>query len=164
MNKKDIEQNQKARNKFRAIGFLLLIPGIILVIIGMVSLFSAAATFGTPSLFFCCFIGLPLIFGGAVCLNMGYMGSVARYTSKEISPVVKDTANYLLDGTKEQIASTINEVKKEKIKCSNCGEFNSKDAKYCDNCGKLLVKTCRYCGEENDSDAKYCNSCGRSID
>ncbi len=163
MNKSEQEQTKK-RQLFRKLGLLFLIPGIVMMAIGMISFFTSFGTFETPKFFFLTFISIPFIFLGAVFSSLGYMKSYANYTSKELRPVAKDNINYMVDGTKESIGDLIREVKTEKIKCSNCGEYNDKDAKFCDNCGKALVNVCKYCHEENENDAKYCKNCGKEIE
>ena len=49
------------------------------------------------------------------------------------------------------------------IICPNCNEENDYEAKYCDNCGKQLVKICAKCSMKNDADAVFCKSCGERI-
>jgi predicted RNA-binding Zn-ribbon protein involved in translation (DUF1610 family) len=163
MNKNELEQAKK-RKLFRKLGFAFLIPGIILMGVGMFSFFISFDNFEAPQFFFLTFIGMPFTFLGSVFLGFGYMKSYASHTSKELRPIAKDNINYIVEGTKESIGDLLHEVKTDKIKCSSCGENNDKDAKFCDNCGKALVKVCRYCHEENENDAKYCKSCGKDIE
>lgn len=53
-----------------------------------------------------------------------------------------------------------------KIKCPNCGKENSKDSKFCNNCGtKLNVDYyCKNCGTKLDADSKFCPNCGTRRD
>lgn len=163
MDKKNLstEETKKMKKRFRKIGKILLTFGIIFSVTGLISFFIAMSSFGSPTLFFLCFIGFPMIAVGITLLRMGYIGEMARYTSSEVSPVAKDTINYILDGTSESINNVVH--KEGKVQCPNCHEMNDKDAKFCDNCGKGLKTICRYCGIENDGDAKYCKSCGKSL-
>lgn len=162
MDKHELEQAKK-RKLFRKLGVIFLISGIIMMAIGMGSFFISFGSFESPKYFFLTFVSMPFIFVGAVFLSLGYMKSYASYTSNELRPIAKDNINYIVDGTKESIGSLISETKSEKIKCSNCGEYNDKDAKFCDNCGKTLIKICRYCHEDNDGNAKFCKNCGKDI-
>lgn len=76
------------------------------------------------------------------------MGKVARYTASEIAPVKKDTANYLIDGTKDEISDLFHKIKGQTIvNCPYCGDENDPDAIYCDYCGRKLRVTCD-CGTE----------------
>jgi len=47
----------------------------------MTSFFSAFGGGGSPRLFWCCFVGVPLLFVDGVMCMFGFMGSVARYTA-----------------------------------------------------------------------------------
>lgn len=67
------------------------------------------------------------------------------------------------------------------IKCSNCGNEVSKDAKFCSKCGcdiseqqkmrgdkvekeeKNIVNKCSSCGNEISEDTKFCSKCGGNI-
>ena len=73
-NNNDIYQNKysKLNKVLRILGFIFLPLGIICTLTGMIDFFVAAAKFGAPKLFFLCFIGMPLIFVGTICLINGY--------------------------------------------------------------------------------------------
>jgi len=65
----------------------------------MASFFSAFGGGGPPRLFWCCFVGMPLLFvGGGMCM-LGFMGSVARYMAAEQVPVATDAINDFAEGT-----------------------------------------------------------------
>jgi len=69
----------------------------------------------------------------------------------------------------------------ETVKCPACGEMNSPDANYCDQCGVALPDSafldgrepykaqpdetveCPACGAMNENDAKYCDQCGELL-
>ena len=55
--------------------------GLIFLIVGMVSFFTAFGGGGPPWLFWCCFVGIPLLFVGGVMCMFGFMGGLARYTA-----------------------------------------------------------------------------------
>lgn len=166
MKKEYLKDDPKQRTKFKVLGFLFLIPGLICMLIAFVDFFSAMNSFEGPDKFWLFFVGMPLIFVGLTCLRLGYMGQMARYTSSQISPVVKDTANYLIDGTKDEIIDVVNGIrgtKETKKECPSCGEKNDHDALFCDNCGAKLSKACSRCETINESDAKYCKKCGNRL-
>ena len=96
--------HKKPRNVLRTTGPILLMIGGGFMITGLVDFFSAFGSFGKqPELFWCCFVGMPLIFVGIIMTKMGYLGKVARYTSQELAPVGKDTFNYMARETKEGV-------------------------------------------------------------
>jgi hypothetical protein len=72
------------RDLLRVIGPSILAVGLLFTVIGMVSFFSAIGSFEPPRYFWCCSLGLPLIFLGTV---LGYLGAVTRYVSGESAPV-----------------------------------------------------------------------------
>lgn len=49
------------------------------------------------------------------------------------------------------------------MKCPNCGQGNSADAKFCSECGASLKITCPVCGTVAEAGAKFCNNCGASL-
>lgn len=173
MNKIDRNHNEK-RKILRIVGPIVLITGLIFIIVGMVDFFSSTRIpfGGGPNLFWCNFVGMPLIFVGFVLTSAGYMGAVARYQAEEIAPVGKDVFNYMAEGTSkgvETIAKSIhngitgNDTKT--LVCIKCNEENDTDAKFCKSCGDVLNKKviCNNCGKENEVDSKFCNSCGIKI-
>jgi transcriptional regulator with XRE-family HTH domain len=114
-------------------------------------------------------VGGLLIIAGVVLLYFGYFGAVSRYAASEVAPVAKDTANYMLDGTRDEFGKTIKTVVPAAAQtdkgplCPKCGTQNEKGALYCDNCGAPLTKKCPACGEVNDADAKHCRKCGKPL-
>ena len=179
-----IDSSHKAkRNTLRGAGLVVLGIGIIFMIVGAVDFFSAFGGGGSPKLFWCFFIGMPLMFFGSVLTGAGFMGAVGRYTSAESAPVLKDTFNYMADGTAEGVktlATAVGEglssalggvagdatgIEEAGVRCPKCNEVNDADAKFCDECGFSLQKTiaCPSCGEMNDPDAKFCDNCGKSF-
>ncbi|MFC1518024.1 zinc ribbon domain-containing protein [Candidatus Margulisiibacteriota bacterium] len=58
------------------------------------------------------------------------------------------------------------------MQCPKCRTENTKNAKFCENCGQALLKviasnkskrTCPECGELSAAEDKFCNSCGALI-
>lgn len=49
--------------------------------------------------------------------------------------------------------------------CPYCGDVVEPDEKFCDKCGKPLLKNkiCNDCGYENDMKAKFCKNCGKKL-
>lgn len=148
----------------------MMIVGGIFLAIGLISFFSAFGGMGMPKYFWCAFVGMPLLGIGGAITKFAYMGAISRYVASEVAPVGVDVVNYTVDGTRDSIrdvASSIGaglrgETDDESLRCSQCGERNDADAKFCDECGTALASTvaCQSCLEANDIDSKFCKSCG----
>ena len=92
------------RRFLRIGGPLVLAVGGLFALVGFGSFFvSMASHSGPPVLFFCAFIGLPLMFVGSVMCMFGFVGAFSRYIAAEQAPVAKDTINYMADGTQEAV-------------------------------------------------------------
>lgn len=128
----------KAKKLFRTLGFVFLPIGLLLAIIGFIDFFMSFNSATPPHLFFCLFIGMPLIFIGIVFLIFGFMKELNSFAASQSAPVHKDVVNYMLDGTREELSKTINAS--NKIICPNCKCENDADAKFCKNCGEELNK------------------------
>lgn len=76
-----------------------MVAGLVFLIVGLVSFLSAFDGAGPPRLFWCCFIGMPLLFVGGVMCLFGFMGTVARYTAAEQVPVAAEAMTDLAEGT-----------------------------------------------------------------
>ena len=96
-------KHRSARSFLRVAGVLVAVVGLLFLIIGTVSFFSAFGGGGPPRLFWCCFIGLPLLFIGSVMCMYGFMGALARYAAAEQVPVAADAMTDLAEGTKGAI-------------------------------------------------------------
>ena len=103
---------------------------------------------------------------GIWATKFGYLGAAARYVAGETAPVARDTANYVLDGTKEtirEVASAVRGDGGKGLACPKCGHANDTDAKFCDECGTALQRACPKCGDVNAADAKFCDDCGTQL-
>jgi uncharacterized membrane protein len=103
-------QHHNTRSFLRVAGPLIAVGGLVFIAVGMISFFSAFGGFEPPRLFWCCFVGIPILFVGLVMCKLGYLGAVARYIAAESAPVAKDTVNYMADGTKDAIKSVARAV------------------------------------------------------
>lgn len=98
------------RSFLRVAGLLVTAVGLLFTVIGMVSFFSAFGGDGPPRLFWCCFVGMPLLFfGGAMCM-FGFMGAVARYTAAEQVPVATDAISDIAEGTQGAVKTVARAV------------------------------------------------------
>ncbi len=177
MNKIDPGHNV-TRNVLRVLGPILVLTGLGFMIVGFVDFVRAFNGFGQARLFWCFFVGMPLLFVGGILISYGFMGKVLRYTAEETAPPVKDTFNYLAEGTREgvkAVAGAIGEGLRESglggagptmVRCHKCNALAPADAKFCGQCGQALSKTkpCPNCREWNDPDAKFCDNCGQAFE
>jgi ribosomal protein L40E len=169
--KKPVLKTYKKASKVLAIiGGILLAIGITAMVVGIVYTFG----FEDAHLFFLIWIGMSLMFVGGCLLMFGLIGLVSRYMAGQTAPVAKDTANYMMDGTRDEEAKTakamahaVKDGLREDgddgtVACPSCGEKNPKGSAFCSHCGAKIVteKTCPHCGNRNPADATYCNHCG----
>jgi len=96
-------KHRSARSFLRVAGVVVAVVGLIFLIIGTASFFSAFGGGGPPRLFWCCFVGLPMLFIGSVMCMYGFMGALARYAAAEQVPVAADAMTELAEGTKGAI-------------------------------------------------------------
>ena len=167
------------RGGLRALGAVLTGLGGILTAIGMISFFSAFGRGGAPELFWCVFLGLPLLGVGTMLLKLGYLGSVARYVAGETAPVAADTLDYVArastDGLRE-VAGAIGAglrgapagaaaATEATQPCRHCRAPQRPDANFCDRCGTAMtpVGVCARCHHQNDAAARFCRSCGAGL-
>src|SRR5262245_54969990 len=96
-------RHEKTRSLLRILGVVIAAVGLLLTVIGIGSFFAAFGGFGPPRLFWCSFLGMPLLFVGVAISQFAFLGAVTRYTAGEVAPVGKDAVNYMVDGTKGAI-------------------------------------------------------------
>ena len=100
----DSPQHLKVRRVLRIAGPIILVIGLIFTATAFISFIgSMSGNSGPPKLFWCGFVGMPLMFVGGVLCIYGFMSAVARYAAAEQAPVAADTVNYLADNTKEGV-------------------------------------------------------------
>lgn len=103
-------EHNKTRSFLRIAGPVTALVGLIFEVIGLASFFSAFGGGRPPGLFWCCFVGLPLLFAGAVLCIFGFMGAVARYTAAEQVPVATDAISDLAEGTQGAVKTVARAV------------------------------------------------------
>ena len=91
------------RTFLRVAGLLVGAAGLVFLIIGLASFFAAFGGGGPPRLFWCCWVGMPLLFVGSVLCRFGFMGAVARYTAAEHVPVATAAISDLAEGTQDAV-------------------------------------------------------------
>jgi RNA polymerase subunit RPABC4/transcription elongation factor Spt4 len=169
--------HNSVRDVLRVVGPVIALTGLGFTIVGLVDFFRAFGGFEPPRLFWCAFVGLPLLFVGGVLSSYGYMGRVLRYTAQEMAPPSRDTFNYLAEGTREGVktmAGALGEglreggmgvVPQPMVRCHKCNALAAADARFCGQCGQALgkAKPCPNCQELNDPDAHFCDNCGQTL-
>jgi hypothetical protein len=110
MNDLQSPKHASVKSFLRIAGPLLVLVGLLFTVIGMVSFFSSFGSFQSPHYFWCCFVGMPLLFIGLIFSKFGYLGGVLRYLAAESAPVAKDSVNYLAEGTKDALKTVTRAV------------------------------------------------------
>ncbi len=93
----------KIRRALRTAGPVVLVIGILFTATAFISFLTAMNSGEWPRLFWCAFIGLPLMSVGAMLCMFGFMGAFSRYAAAEQAPVAAGTLNYLADHTQEGV-------------------------------------------------------------
>ena len=91
-------------------GLAAAVAGLAFMVVGVASFFRSFGGEEPPRLFWCAFVGMPLLFVGFVLSSMGYMGAMARYAAAEQVPVASDAINDLAEGTKPAVRSVSRSV------------------------------------------------------
>jgi hypothetical protein len=101
MNENELQSpnHNSARTVLRVGGPVVLGLGLLLMMIGFASFFASLGSFGPPRLFWCSFVGMPLMFVGGAMTMFGYFGAVQRYVAGESAPIAKDVVNYMGENT-----------------------------------------------------------------
>ena len=110
MQKLESPKHHSTRGFLRVCGPLTAVAGLVLIAIGFISFFAAMNSDGPPRLFWCAFLGMPVLFVGIVMCKFGYIGAVARYLAAEAAPVAKDTVNYMAQETQEGVKTVARAV------------------------------------------------------
>jgi len=105
-------QHKKARTFLRVVGPVIAAVGLIFLIIGVVSFFSSMGGPGLAPYFWCCFVGIPLLFVGLLMCMVGYIGAMARYAAAEQVPVAIDALDDLAEGTQGAVKTLARSVVK----------------------------------------------------
>jgi hypothetical protein len=162
----------------RFLGPLVLGLGVVLLVVGLISFFSAFGTFEPPRYFWAAIIGLPLIGIGAALTRLGYLGAFYRYFFGEVTPVARDTFNTMAEGTHSGVETVAEALGRgltsgmggnilpepATIRCRRCAAANPPHARFCNQCGTALEGgACTACGAAMIPGAQFCNHCGQPV-
>lgn len=105
-------QHIKLRNGLRIAGPVVLVIGVIFTATAFIDFVLSMNDMGrgSPKLFWCGFIGMPLMFVGFVLCMYGFMGAAARYVAAESAPVASDTFNYMAENTQDGVKTVAKAV------------------------------------------------------
>jgi hypothetical protein len=163
------------RARLRTFGWLCTATGAIATGIGLVSFFGAMGPGrGQPDLFWCAFLGLPLLGLGGNLLRMGYAGALARYHARETMPVATDALDHVAEhghGALRTIGGALAgkpRAAADRGACTACGAAVGADARFCQQCGKELAPAapaveCARCRHDNAPGARFCAGCGGAL-
>lgn len=97
-------QHQAVRTFLRLVGPTSLLIGIGMIITALIDFFVAFGDMHRePTLFWCFFVGAPLVFAGFAMTAMGFLGSLSRYVAAEQTPVIVEAAHDVAQGTQEAV-------------------------------------------------------------
>lgn len=149
-------KHAELRAMLRLAGPVIAAVGLVFTAIGLISFFSAFGG-GSPRLFWCAFVGLPMTAIGVAITKFAYLGAIKRYMANEASPVGRDVVNYMAEQTKGSVRDLAAAVGKG-IQSAQADDKPPTAA------APAAVKVrCRVCRALNDETAKFCNQCGEKI-
>lgn len=136
----------------RIVGPIVGLTGLIFAIVGFASFFGFIGAPGVdkaPGQFWMAFVGIPVLVVGLIMTKIGYMGSIVRYLSKEITPVAAESMNEFQEKAEPGIRGAARAIGKglaeaqsalaqERIRCASCRAGNEPDARYCKGCGRTI--------------------------
>ena len=156
--------HEQTKKKLKKIGLILLIVGGIFALVGFIDFFASFGGNDMPTMFWCAFIGLPMLGFGGMLTTMGFKQEISRYVKNESVPVINEAGKELspaiqavTSAVKEGLQNTENQVRCE------CGNYNGTDDKFCSECGKALKRSCPNCNAEIETDDKFCAQCGAKL-
>lgn len=84
--------------------------------------------------------------------------------SKLPDEVFGEIEKFILYGNASAVVKTIGlQVNENEVICPICKAKNSKNQKFCSECGAKLGKECPHCGAPVDDNKKFCPECGGAI-
>ncbi|WP_051945967.1 hypothetical protein [Verrucomicrobium sp. BvORR106] len=104
MSRLQTSQHQAVRTILRIAGPTSLLIGIGFIIASLIDFFVAFGDMhDEPTLFWCFFVGSPLVFVGFAMTALGFLGSLSRYVAAEQTPVIVDATHDVAQGTQEAV-------------------------------------------------------------
>lgn len=154
----------KTKKRLKTAGWILLCVGIVLSLTGLISFFSSINSGDMPGLFWCCFIGFPLLAAGGGLLGFAYKREIGGYVANESAPVVNEFASQVTPAI-ETVTKAVTDAKykSDAVRCPQCGASNSPRDSFCGSCGHSLSVVCPECGRQTEGTDKFCRGCGKRL-
>ncbi len=192
-NYKKVKKSLKKTGKILLIiGGLFALAGIILLIVG----FCGLSNFQTQSLNptqppkmpsvipfviggILLAVGIAMLIFGVYATFFAHGREIMAFGASTTAPVVGETVDYIANKTAPGLGKVAGSVAEgiaggiargkaagSKVKCSNCGELNSPQNKFCGKCGTPLKveKHCPQCGTKIENGVNFCPNCGNKVE
>jgi ribosomal protein L40E len=129
----------------RLFGVTTVALGVLLTLVGVLSLFSSWGIVGGSRYYWAAFLGLPLIVVGS------------EFTEpKNLTPFEADLNDNRTPRAADQTKHALI------MGCQRCHATNPSGANFCNQCGiSLQIPTCVSCGATIPSKARFCTHCGK---
>ena len=156
----DKNKHERTKRIFKITGICLIVAGAAFAITGFIDFFTSFGTGDMPSLFWCLFIGLPMLAAGASPTALGFRREITGYVKNETIPVINEAGQEITPA----VSAIAKAVKGEESNlCPICSKPNDEEAKFCRHCGADLLVTCKNCGKKVKSGA-FCSECGAKLE
>lgn len=156
-------KHENIKKKLKLFGFILVSIGGILTIVGFVDFFASFASFDSPKLFWCTFLGLPIFGVGMMLLLSGFQREIHRYAKNETVPIINEASEEVSTAVSNITSAVASGLRRDEgLRCT-CGELNEENNKFCTKCGKPLYVICPNCGEEVETENSFCGKCGTKL-
>ena len=106
------------------------------------------------------------VVGMVLFAPLAVTAAVGAYNLKKLpSEIFDHIEKFLLGGGQSVMMNSFGAdvAGENEIICPNCKSANSKDTKFCGNCGTPLTATCPSCGASVSPDTKFCSQCGNPM-
>ncbi len=141
----------KPNKTLTIIGIIFLAIGLTLAIIGFANFFKSLGSDKKPTLFWCSFVGIPVIVAGGVCLSLGIKHKISQHILNQSAPLLSKSIKIAVDAA--QNATMVCE----------CGQENADANAYCTACGKQISIVCGNCNSVLPVHSVYCSHCGNKL-
>lgn len=100
--------------------------------------------------------------GMFVFAPLAVTSAIGAYAQKKLpQEIFNEIENFIMSGGKS--ISVALGVKEGEVLCPKCKTANSKNTKFCRNCGEKLVNKCPKCGADVSLGIKFCPECGSTM-
>ena len=103
------------------------------------------------------------VVGAFIFAPLAVTAAIGAYNQKKLpGEIMEHIEKFLLGGGQTIMMNSFtgDVASANEVLCPNCKSANSKDTKFCSNCGSPLTSSCPNCGASVSPDAKFCNECG----